>query len=209
MSDWPNPMLPSNQTPLEAAIASATEPRVSPDVIATLWDAERCPVRLLPWLAWALSVDELDETWDEATQRRVIAASIDIHRKKGTVGAVTKALTSLGHRGRLVEWWQTTPRGVPHTFTAEVEIGNRGIDESAFTAIERQIIAVKPVRSHLSLRLVGRMDLPIKVACAAFAGDFVTVNPYQLTDITAPSMQPKAGIGRHDWGTTTIYPRTL
>lgn len=206
MSDWSNPLLPQNQTPLEAVVATATEMHVSPDVIATLWDSDRCPERLLPWLAWALSVDEWDSTWDEATQRRVIAASIEIHRKKGTVGSVKKALTSLGHRGRLIEWWQTTPNGVPHTFTAEVEIGNRGIDEAAVTAIERQIIAVKPVRSHYSMKLVGRSELAVKVGCFSLSGSEVAIQPYQLTQIDAPGLVPRVGIGLHAWGSTTIYP---
>lgn len=207
MSDWSNPLLPSNQTPLEAAIASATEPRVSPDVIATLWDAERCPVRLLPWLAWALSVDEWDETWDEATQRRVIAASIDIHRKKGTVAAVRDALTCLGHTGRLVEWWQTTPPGVPHTFQAEVEIGNRGLDDTAVGAIDRQIAAVKPVRSHYTLRVIGRSVTAARVGIVTLSGDEVTIQPYQITSADAPRGKMRIGIGLYAFGPTTIYPR--
>lgn len=206
MSDWSNPLLPSNQTPLEAAIASATEPRVSPDVIATLWDAERCPVRLLPWLAWALSVDEWDETWDEATQRRVIAASIDIHRKKGTVAAVRAALTCLGHTGRLVEWWQTTPPGVPHTFHAEVEIGNRGLDDTAVGAIDRQIAAVKPVRSHYILRLIGRSELVATVGCTVLSGEITTIEPYQITEIALQELNWHFGARLHAFDTTTVYP---
>ena len=206
MSDWSNPLLPQNQTTLESAIATATETRISPDVIATLWDSENCQARLLPWLAWSLSVDEWVDTWDEATQRRVIAASIEIHRKKGTVAAVRAALISLGHTGRLIEWWQTDPRSAPHTFQAEVEIGNRGIDDAAATAIERQIIAVKPVRSHFTLRLVGRSDCLAHLGVATLSGDEVSIRPYQITYIEAQPPTVTAGIGLHAWGPTTIYP---
>lgn len=207
MSDWSDPLLPMNQTPLEAALARATVPRVSPDVIATLWDADRCPIRLLPWLAWALSVDEWDEIWDEATQRRVIAASIDIHRKKGTVAAVRAALTCLGHTGRLVEWWQMVPPGMPHTFQADVEIGNRGIDDAAVLAIDRQIYSVKPARSHYTLRLVGRSDLSAHVACATLSGEMVTVEPYQITEISTSPLAWRISAGLQSYGTTTIYPQ--
>lgn len=200
-------LLPPNSTTLERALADTAElERLAPEVIASLWNSATCPAANLPWLAWALSVDEWDSTWDEATQRRVIAASIEIHRKKGTVGAVKQALTSLGHRGRLIEWWQTEPRGTPHTFTAEVEIGNRGIDAAAVTAIERQIIAVKPVRSHYTMRLVGRSELAVKMGCFSLSGCEVAIQPYQLTQIDAPGLAPRVGIGLHAWGPTTIYP---
>lgn len=200
-------LLPPNSTALERAITDAAQlERLAPEVIATLWDANSCPVANLPWLAWALSVDEWDETWDEATQRRVIAACIAIHRKKGTVGAVKHALTSLGHSGRLIEWWQTTPRGTPHTFTAEVEIGNRGIDAAAVTAIERQIIAVKPVRSHFSLRVIGRSSCAVRVGIAALSGDEVAIQPYQITSADAPREMIHIGIGLYAFGPTTIYP---
>jgi phage tail P2-like protein len=201
-----NSLLPSNQTELEAAIANATESAVSPDVIATLWSAEYCPVELLPWLAWALSVDDWDETWDEETQRRVIAASIDIHRKKGTVGAVLKALTSLGHEGKLIEWWQKDPLGTPHTFEAEVEIGNRGIDPEALAAIRRQIDAAKPVRSHYELRLIGRSNLTAHAAVSCVYGQIIEIQPYQITELTSPDIAVHSAVCVHVTQTMTIYP---
>ena len=51
-------LLPANATPLERALAETTA-RLS-DVavpIRDLWSPENCPTELLPWLAWALSVD--------------------------------------------------------------------------------------------------------------------------------------------------------
>lgn len=201
-----NSLLPQNQTALEAAIADATESAVSPDGIAKLWDAEICPAGLLPWLAWALSVDDWDETWDEATQRRVIAASIDIHRKKGTVGAVLKALTSLGHEGRLVEWWQTEPQGTPHTFHAEVDISNRGIDATAIAAIRRQIDAAKPVRSHYDLELIAHSDLTSHAAVFCLYGQLIEIQPYQITELTSPDVAACSAISVHVTQSITIYP---
>lgn len=97
MSDWANPLLPSNQTPLEAATATATEPRVSPETIATLWNPATCPANQLSWLAWALSVDDWDDSWQEHTRRRVIAESLAVHRTKGTVASVMRALSAAGY----------------------------------------------------------------------------------------------------------------
>jgi phage tail P2-like protein len=93
-----NRLLPPNSTALEHALTeSADETRLAPEIIAALWDAAACPAANLPWLAWALSVDTWDGAWSEAIQRAVIAASIDIHRKKGTVWAVQKALEAIGY----------------------------------------------------------------------------------------------------------------
>jgi len=201
-----NSLLPPNATFLERAVEQASGINALQVPIDTLWNPATCPVSHLPWLAWALSVDDWDITWDETTQRRVIAASIEIHRRKGTVAAVRAAITMLGHTGRLVEWWQTTPPGVPHTFLAEVEIGNRGLDDTAVTAIDRQIAAVKPARSHYTLRMVGRSICAINVASAALSGEVVTVQPFQLTEIDAPAATDIVGIGVHVYGPTTVYP---
>lgn len=202
----PNYLLPQNQTELEAAIANATDFTVSPDIIVTLWDAQSCPVNLLPWLAWALSVDDWDVAWDEETQRRVIAASIDIHRKKGTVEAVRKALISLGHTGKLTEWWQTEPKGTPHTFLAEVEIDDRGIDDTAVAAIDRQINSVKPVRSHYELRLIGKSTAIMRMGLVSFSGEIAMIQPYQITQADAPPMNIRIGIGAQSFGSVSVYP---
>lgn len=91
-----HPLLPSNQTPLEAALAHVMRPSVDPDVIKTLWDADRCPVRLLPWLAWAMAVDGWELAESEAAQRSLIKNSLAMHRKKGTPWAVRQIIRSLG-----------------------------------------------------------------------------------------------------------------
>jgi len=61
-----------------------------------LWNPQTCPAHLLPWLAWALSVDDWDPEWPEATRRRVIAESVEIHRHKGTVASVRRILRAQG-----------------------------------------------------------------------------------------------------------------
>ncbi|MDE2388898.1 MAG: phage tail protein I [Betaproteobacteria bacterium] len=201
-----NQLLPQNQTVLEAAIANATQSGVSPDAIARLWDAGTCPVNLLPWLAWALSVDDWDGSWDEETQRRVIATSIDIHRKKGTVGAVKQALANFEHETKLTEWWQKDPQGTPHTFQIDVEIGNTGIDPATTAAIRRQIDAAKPVRSHYELRLIGRAQLNAYTALRCFYGQIMEVYPYQITGLTSPDVNGYSAISVTFTQTMTVYP---
>lgn len=92
-----SPLLPPNQTRLEASLANAAALPHAPEVLAQLWDAQRCPVQLLPWLAWALSVDEWSEAWTEAQKRAQVLESIALHRKKGTPWAVKTALAAIGY----------------------------------------------------------------------------------------------------------------
>jgi len=51
-------LLPPNATQAERALSQAIVARPLPVDITALWDADRCPAALLPWLAWALSVVE-------------------------------------------------------------------------------------------------------------------------------------------------------
>lgn len=202
----PNHLLPQNQTELEAAVATAGEFTVSPDVIATLWSAEHCPTELLPWLAWALSVDDWDSAWDEGTQRRVIASSIDIHRKKGTIGAVKKALSNFENETKIIEWWQKDPQGTPHTFQADVEIGNRGINPETVAAIRRQIDVTKPVRSHYELRLIGRVQLNAYAAIRCLYGQIIEIYPYQITELISPDVNAYSAISITFTQSMTVYP---
>lgn len=65
--------------------------------IATLWNPAICPENILPLLAWAFSVDNWDANWSEETKRKSIAASVSVHRRKGTVRAVKDALAAAGY----------------------------------------------------------------------------------------------------------------
>ena len=127
-------LLPPGKTPLEIALEGATAPRVSPDAIRDLWNPHRCPANLLPWLAWAVSVDYWDTDWPEQQKRDVVAASIEVHRHKGTVSAMRRVVQALGFDFSIVEWWETTPTGTPGT--AQVFLGRPGAP--MFTTAEVQ-----------------------------------------------------------------------
>lgn len=88
-----NSLLPANATSLERnlsqTLAQATD---LPVPIRQLWNPATCPKPLLTWLAWSFSVDEWNPNWGEDVQRRVIEQSVQVHRRKGTRGAVRRAL---------------------------------------------------------------------------------------------------------------------
>lgn len=96
-------LLPPNATTQERAIAN-TIARISdvPMQITSIYDPATCPAALLPWLAWAWSVDEWDSGWTEATKRAVLAASFSTHRIKGTVASVKAALAAAGYPGATI-----------------------------------------------------------------------------------------------------------
>lgn len=91
-------LLPHNSTAAELAMEQATA-RIGavPVPLRTLWNPQTCPMRLLPWLAWALGIDEWDAAWPDEVKRSVVAGSVEVHRRKGTIGAMRRALHNAGY----------------------------------------------------------------------------------------------------------------
>lgn len=143
-------LLPHNATSQERAIEAAVS-RISnvPTPLRDLWDPETCPVHLLPWLAWALSVEAWASDWPEYRKRAVIRTAMQTARKKGTRGAVVGSLAALGASATVVEWFEMSPAGDPHTFTIDL-VGNTNtveMQDLMFAEVER----TKPLRSHFSI----------------------------------------------------------
>lgn len=94
-------LLPPSATSQERAIEAATAERIEaiPAPLRSLWDPATCPTPLLPWLAWALSVDDWRSDWPESARREMIAQSIAQHSIKGTVASVKRALVAAGYGG--------------------------------------------------------------------------------------------------------------
>lgn len=89
-------LLPANSTTLERAISRTSARFNLARTLPTIWNPATCPVVLLPWLAWALAVDEWDYGWSVEKKRAVIAAAIAVHQKKGTPSAIRTSLAALG-----------------------------------------------------------------------------------------------------------------
>jgi phage tail P2-like protein len=89
-------LLPPNASTLERAVsACAATLDTLPAPPRHVRNPATCPAPLLPFLAWEFSVDEWNPNWGDDIKRAVIAASIDIHRHKGTRGAVRRALAAI------------------------------------------------------------------------------------------------------------------
>ncbi len=200
-------LLPPNTTALERAVAQACAALESiPVPIRDLWNPDRCPEAFLPLLAWQFSVDRWDQEWSPATKRAVIKSSYRLHRRKGTIYALRRAVEPLGYLIRVVEWWQTTPRGQRGTFTLDVGVLETGITDEMYAELERLIDDAKPLSRHLhglaiSLESRGR----IRVGVASYLGDVLTVYPYQPGPIEVSGILRAAG-APHLIDTLSVYP---
>jgi len=186
-------LLPINSTQLERAMeATFFEKTIVP--LRDLYNADTCPVHLLPHLAWAWSVDRWDYRWTEATKRTAIKASYYIHAHKGTIGALRRVVEPLGYLIEIIEWFNTVPEGVPGTFALKVGVLDTGITEEMYQELTALIDDAKPVSRHLiglaiSLETTGRMYLSASVS----EGDEIDVYPPEPRDIEVSGVIGRGG----------------
>lgn len=130
-----------------------------------LWNPQACPIDLLPWLAWTLSVETWNPAWTNSVKRAVVASAVDVARHKGTRKSVSDALTSLGASSVLVEWFQKSPAGTPHTFQVNLVSADSSLAMQA--AMASEINRTKPLRSHYTINYGVAMTGSINI-CAVF-----------------------------------------
>lgn len=176
-------LLPPGSSALEVAAAkAAAEIERVPVPLRTLWNWRTCPVNLLPYLAWALSVDRWDFNWPEATKRRAIASSFFIHKQKGTISALRRVVEPLGYLFEVKEWWQLNEE--PGTFRLDIDVLDRGITEEMYQEIERLIYDAKPASRHLSgLAISLNTTGNVFAGAGCYDGDALTVYPYTPDEI--------------------------
>ena len=83
-------LLPPNATALERAAEAAIGARYGDDarLITATWNPDTCPAWVLPFLAWALSIDLWDESWPELKKRQVCRNAFALHRLKGSLAGI-------------------------------------------------------------------------------------------------------------------------
>src|SRR5690554_4884661 len=156
-------LLPPSATDVERALAELFK-RLNelPVPIRDMWNADTIPVALLPWLAWAFSVDEWAGHWSEQQRRDTIKNALAVQRMKGTINSVRQGLAALGIDARVQEWMNQIPAGDPYTFKLHLQADQTPVDldgiKAALAVLERN----KNLRSHLdgiyvSARSVARL----------------------------------------------------
>lgn len=146
-------LLPPNSSPLEDALVNAIDAALSnvPVNVRDVWSVEECPVDLLPWLAWAFSVDTWRDDWPEHIKRGVIRASVATHKIKGTRKAVANVVESFGGDIVIIENFEKQLRGVPHTFEILVSYGGASVEAVLQEALVASVSAAKPERSKFTV----------------------------------------------------------
>ncbi|QLT63456.1 phage tail protein I [Klebsiella oxytoca] len=141
-----------------------------------LWNPWKCPVKFLPYLAWAFSVDRWEETWTEVEKRQEISDAFWIHQRKGTISAIRFVIEKMGYSISIDEWWQVAdPAG---TFRLEVDINDIGLTPSMLSDLNRLIDETKPVSRHLAqMNIAAKVNGDIHTGTALCCGDIISIYP--------------------------------
>lgn len=144
--------------------------------LSILWNPEKCPVNLLPFLAWALSVDYWEESWEEDKKREVIKSAFYIHRQKGTISSLKRVIEPFGFLLELKEWFEENAN--VGTFRLSIEIPPDGINKNLATELSRLIDNTKPVSRHLSQLAITYTNIAaINTFSMIASGNVVTIYP--------------------------------
>ncbi|MFJ3259842.1 phage tail protein I [Pseudomonas sp. NPDC086581] len=174
-------LLPHNSTVLERALDLVGAKAMDlPVMLRCLWNPETCPLNLLPWLAWAWSVDDWDDSWTERQKRDTVKAALSVQRIKGTLGAVKRALGALGVPARIQEWFNQTPAAAPYTFRLLLDINQTPMTKADLARVLAVVENTKNLRSHLeTVLLTVTSSAQLHVAAAACLGSEISLSGYQ------------------------------
>ena len=143
-------LLPPHATPRERAFA-ALSARWDALVLPEVWNAARCPLSLLPWLAWALSIESWDSTWPEAAKRAALAEALRYQREKGTPAGLRRLLELHNLQVAVVQEWfedgySGSGLGEPFHFRITIQAAQQ-VSEDDLRLIRRLALIAGNVRS--------------------------------------------------------------
>lgn len=167
-------LLPINATTFERSLEQVCS-RIDavPALQREIWDADKCPVDLLPWLAWSLGVDGWKSYWTEEVKRARIKSAVNVARKKGTRDSVEALVKSFGGGIVVKEWFEQAGEQLPYSFNVLFNVNELGAQSAEFLAdIIQEVRKVKPVRSQFEVRqqidLTGKIQVTGRVRVARF-----------------------------------------
>lgn len=171
---------PTSATPLQVAIAGVDAARLAAlDVpVDRLWNPWTCPAKVLPYLAWALSVDVWDDDWTEERKRKVIAAAPAVHRLKGTLGAVKRSLDAFELDASIVEWWQDDGRHGTFRVDIAYSNGGPGFDPTTQAQALQAVKAAKPKSRVMTARAILSAAGPLYVGALALSSITAVAHPF-------------------------------
>lgn len=121
-----------------------------------LYSIDDLSAGVLEHLAVQYDVTTWDSGWSIETKRAVLKTAIADKRKKGTRGAVQRAIEAVAPVATITEWWQADPPETPHTFRIDVLQDGSAVDAETQADVIAQVNEAKPVRSHFTFN-VGQL----------------------------------------------------
>lgn len=175
-------LLPKNSTQLEKKLSSTLALSNISVPIRDIWNPDTCREDMLPWLAWGFYVDEWRDNWTEQQKRDAIKASLNVHKHKGTIGAVKAALAALGFSVQVQEWFNQIPDGEPYTFKLLIAVDQVGFDFDELKKIQKVVNSAKNIRSHMA-----KIEPIINSMASGYAGAIVCMGN-EITVKNEPSV---------------------
>lgn len=192
-------LVPSNHRKREHALAEALAPlrAINPVAIEQVWNAWSCPAPMLPFLAYALSVDFWDDGWDEIRQRRAISESPAYHRRKGTRAAIEDAAAFTQREATIIEWWQYSPQGRRGTFSVTLHLlESETVSPAAEIALLKRLVGLAKPKSRAFTLHAGHLEgitVPVGVGLLAGSGAVLSVPSDDLELDFSPFVWLQAG----------------
>ncbi|MEY8263572.1 MAG: phage tail protein I, partial [Bermanella sp.] len=155
-------LLPPNNTKFERDLENVSS-RISdvPVAIRDVWNPDTCPVELLPWLAWAMSIDSWKDYWPESVKRDRIRNAIAISRQKGTAKSLHDVVSSFG---TVMELDETSADLAPFQFNIKIDVNNVGAQNSEFTRdVIQEISRTKRSSSYFELQQQVKIGTDIAI----------------------------------------------
>jgi len=180
-------LLPSNATKTERKLSLVGSRVMSiPVPVSDVWSPWKAPEQVLPWLAWALSVDNWDKSWTTEQKRAVIADAPVSQKIKGTIGAVESNLLALGVTIRIQEWFNQIPAGEPYTYILWLDVHDDILDRKKLDRILDIIATKKNLRSHMAtVRISAKAEKEAFAVANARVGHHIHVTGFTRPTIFA------------------------
>lgn len=119
------------------------------DAVAIYANVDALTHQMLDAIALQFDATNWKDSWLRELKVSVLKTIIANKRKVGTMKAVRDAIESFGNNAQIVEWFNETPQGEPHTFKIYLLYGGNQTEVSE--DISRAINLAKPARSHYTI----------------------------------------------------------
>lgn len=197
-------LLPPSTTQLERYLEQTTD-RALDAALDALWDAQRCPLALLPWLAWALGVRQWSDTWSEQRKRDEVAAALNIRRHAGTLGAMRSVIKAHAIEGAAISEWFDYG-GQPGHFRLNLDLDGVGISARAYRDLIAGLQRAKRLSAHFDptqIRIATRGH--IRLGAGRHTSGSITLQPHRPRFLETHG-RTSLGTGQHSSGAITLAP---